>query len=346
MKLRYAVPLSVVAIWIAGEWDADLLGFMAIGWLGVLMAVRLRPSLRVLLSERRAPGRGECAALLIGLAGAIVTLLGLAASGAAVWFLARGRTADLDGNTVLTAAWALVTVAVLWRDLRVAAEARPGDPPLWPSASALVAAAPLGVGLLVLSEAMVGPVIEDPGSVRPVIEAAYLAPIATLLLALGGGLLVQAWAFGRDVAAVFRWVMTAQIGAWCALLLGLCLNLSGLLGSSIETLSGGVVSAAFAVPVALAWIAALWRIRSQVVSSTLSAVVIVGLVVILTGLSLAIPAALLETQWPEFAALLLLLPGLAIVAGLALLLPVVVRWLAWDPARPPWAWVAGLFQRV
>lgn len=344
MNLRHYLLLSIVSIaLVAVEPDLAILTLAMMVWLGGVFALRLRPSIQAIPTERRLPKAAEVLALAIGLVAAALTFTVLS--------LLMLPLTGLSGMTppsvvAVVIGWIVMILCAaapaspLWRQMLRPGTGDLGEAPLCPSAVGLFAGIPLGVGLLLVVQAMIEPFAEPYRSGSEVLTAAMIAPASVLATAFGALWIVQALRDRPEVSPVFQATIgSALIG--CVGLVGVVgLNLAGGFGPhglEIASERGGAVAAAYAVVIALAWTRALWVIGRFEVDSTISAVLIIVLLFFGFGFSLIIPGLILGTEWPDLVAVILF-PFLVITAGVtAFVVPPVLRRLVWKRADLPWA---------
>jgi hypothetical protein len=231
----------------------------------------------------------------------------------------QANLADQIGWAVFVLACAPLPAPMLANLLRRPAEGRP----LWPILAGLVGGGIAMLGVEVLWQALLSPLITERRALHVV---ALLSPSvlseAGLALGLGGSVWWRALRNGRaarfDGAGVFAVALQTAI---TFLLLGVasCLAVAfGLIGGS--TTSFGVrSSAALLVLIGLAWSGCLWRLTLRQPAGALQAVAVILLIALTLPFGLALAASLAQPgSWPEFSVL--------VVAPLTCLAAAVVFW--------------------
>lgn len=320
---------GVLAALVALEGDLALFMPVAIVWLGVTLGGRLRPSLHGVRAERRLPRLDECAAVVLGLFAALLTLIAWSISAAGIIAIAT----DWDGNwrdAVGNAFW-LITAAAptapLW--LRIARGA--GDRPLRPVAAGLLATAPLGLGAGVTWVGWIDALNRPYAGSEDVLMAVVWSPLPALLVGFAGASIVRSLNDDGAVRPVFRATMTIAFAAWTLVVLALVIALVGIAGAGRLLASvGGTWAAAFGIVTAVAWLVALWRVRTLPIDHTLSLLAIVAMLVVAFpcsqwGVSYALQS---DSTWVDFAALLAT-PFVIVTAALcAFVVPWILRRLS------------------
>ena len=111
---------------------------VAMIWTGLVLAIRLRPSLADILAERRAPTASEGGALVIAMVGALMTFSTIAIGAAFALRLlsARGLGVEEVAAPLFQLVWLVLPVAPLWARIVHGPEA--ADEPLRPPGTASV----------------------------------------------------------------------------------------------------------------------------------------------------------------------------------------------------------------
>ena len=344
MTLRYALIFGLAAMVVTAlSEDFAILVLVAIVWAGMAMATRLRPTLAEIAARRRAPSRAEAAALAIGLAGAALTCSSVAGLAEFAMALMRFRSASVEAllGPVFMLILTALPVGPLWRRIR-AKEA--GETPLRPLAAALLGAGPLGAGLGLLWMSAVDPFTQTYVSSAAGLNAVMIAPSCALLLACGLAAILPAFRGEPEAPVVFHRALTAALVAWAAagLVLSLGLDVLGGAFGSITAVRGGQWSAAYGAATALAWCCALWRIRRVPVDSPwlLSATTVV--LAVAFPVSLWVSAAVMQNDWTDFVAVILLPFGLLTDILVLLAVPVLIGLMARRRRRAAFAPSASL----
>lgn len=295
----------VLAALVGLEEDLALFMPVAIVWLGVILGVRLRPSLSAVRAERRLPRLDEGGAVLLGLAGAFLTLIALGVSASGIVGIATGR--DGDSRDALDKAFWLITVAMptapLWHRIVTGA----ADRPLRPLAAGLLATAPLGLGLGVFWLGWIDEFSRTYSGGEDVLFSIVMIPLCALLIGFAGSSIVRSLHEDSAVRPVFRATMTIAFAAWTLVAMALVIALLGIAGAGrlLENV-GGIWAAVFGIVTALAWMIGLWRARTLPVDRTLPLLVILAMLIVAFplsqwGVSYALQS---DSTWVDFAALL------------------------------------------
>ena len=328
MNLRIALFLSAVVLLMSRIDDAfGPLVFMAMVWLGLVMALRLRPSLRSLVHDRRFPRRFEWVAIAVGVGGGLVTVVALALVFTALEATLY-RSLDLPGviDWSFTALWAFASVAPLWR---VLIRPRNGEPNGHHDhvATALIWGVPLGLGLFLARVTVLDPLR---GSLSAEVWLGVLAavPSCGLLIIAGFVGTFAAWRGGGGPSKE-RMVFTAAALVWAALAVTMVLDLVGLSVLSVPRISSASAAAAgYTLVIACAWAITLWRLRRLEFRNTVTALLAGSALLVLTVLSLIAPIAVSGAAEWEQLVVIALFPVVA-VSVLVILLVVnpALNWL-------------------
>lgn len=343
MTLRYALMFgfAAMAATVLGE-ELGALVLVAIVWTGLVLGARLRPSLTGIAARPRSPTRTEVGALAIGLAGAALTYSAVAGLAEFAMTLARLRSAGIE--TILGPIFVLILMALpvgpLWRWV-LTGEA--SGTPLRPLAAALLGAGPLGAGLGVLWLSAVDPFTQANVSATAGLNAVMMAPLWVMLVAFGLASILPAFRGEPEAAVVFRRTMTAALVAWALVCGGLTLGLDLFGGAFGPTTAvrGGQWSAAYGAATALAWSCALWRIRRLPMDNPYAVPATVAVLMILFPVSLWVSAGVMQSDWTDFVAFVLLPFGLLTDIAVLLAAPALIGLFA-RRRRPAFAPSAGL----
>jgi len=343
MKLRYLLLLSGLSIALAGITEGfAFLTLLMMVWLAGAFALRLRPSIRTIASERRLPRGGEIGAVLIGMGETITAFTALTLAVAGLAYLVDLRSLPLRDamGWGVVALWAASSGAPLWMWLARRSRVGEGEVALWPMAMALAGGVPFGLGLTLLATTVIRPLIERSPYHDAAMNLMFALPTAALLVAHGGGWIVQAVGGRSGVKAVFQAGLTAALAGWIAVAVYLVLDLLGAFQGgalSLVRIRGGTIAAVYGFVIAVAWIRALSVIRDFDVDSGLSTSVIVVLLLLGFPLSLWVPAIVPQSDWTDFVAVVVFPFLIGTVAIVALLAPWIMRRLVWERNRLPWA---------
>jgi hypothetical protein len=338
MKLRYAllICLAAVVLSVAAE-EAAVLVFAAVGWLGWVLAVRLRPALRNVITERRLPRATEWAALAVGEVGSFVSVVGLALGLAALTTL-LGRHADAGGmlSWGLAAIWVAASVGPLWFGIRRAGGSGAEEPALGPIATALAGGAILGLGLFMMRQTLIDTLLERPWAAAT-FGAVVFIPIWGLMVAAGGIAAFEALRGRAAVAGPARRVAAVAAILWAGVAVWMVADLAGFAPPGVPrltTANGGAPAAVYATVIAPAWVATFWRLRTLEVRNVATAVTAGFMLLVVGTVSLAAPTGVMGSEWAPLVAVILF--PVAVVSALFVLLAVVplLRWLNGDRRRP------------
>lgn len=328
-----AIGLSVV-----NETFAPLV-LAAMVWLGVGLAVRLRPSTGDLTHERRLPRLDELAALAIGQGGAIATFVAMSLMLIPLQHLFDWRAPSLvEGiGWVLWAASATAVAAPLWREVGADGARR-----LVPAALGLVAAIPLFIGIGLLWEVAIEPLMRGQTWSDARFGGLIAAPACLFLAAAGVAAVAEALAPEASAARLLRRSVEVGLLAWSAVVVILVLDVAGLAAwPRFTAVRGGAAGGAYAVVIALAWLFALWSVRRMQRVRAAGAVGVIAFLSVAMLVSMAVPAGTTGGEWAEFVAVILF-PFMVITAALvAFAVPALCRLGQWRPRRQ-----TDLVQRV
>ncbi|NBW21334.1 MAG: hypothetical protein EBR82_76590, partial [Caulobacteraceae bacterium] len=338
MKLRYALLICLAALTLSLAAEAfAVLVFAAVVWLGLVLAVRLRPGLADLITRRRLPRATEWAALAVGQVGGFVTVVGLTLGLAGVTTV-LGRHADISGmiSWGLAAVWVVASGLPLWLEIRGAGRAGAGEPALGPIAAGLAGGAVLGLGLFLMRQTLIDPMLERPYA-SAVFGAVLFIPIWGLMASAGAIAAFEALAGRGDIARPARRVAAVTAALWAVVAVWMVADLAGfgLPGvPRVTTANGGEPAAVYATVIALAWVATFWRLRALEIRNAPTAGM-AGLLLLIVGVtSLAAPAGVMGSEWAPLVAVILF--PVLVISALVVLVVVVpaLRWLTGDRSRP------------
>lgn len=340
MSLRNALIfcIAVLVLCILVEAFALLLP-VGVGWLGLAMAGRLRPSLREMGGEQRMPRMAEWAAVAIGLGGGLLTVISLALVMTGVHDVLAQPTEW--GNLIrwsFAVIWAAASGAPLWRRLFQNA----GEAALGPCAAGMAAGLPLGIGLFFSYVTLIDPWIDADsvyGYSRAWLSFVTALPSCGLLLLIGGAGLIPAWRGRGEAAAAAQAVFTGAAVIWAVTAAVMIFDLCGVVLPGAPRLASGdagPIAAAYSGVMAICWSLTLLRLRSLVVRNFPTAAMM-GFVLLIGGLlSLIAPGSVFRSdEWVVFTALILF--PFVVVSVLLILMAVVpsLRWLNGERREAP-----------
>jgi hypothetical protein len=335
MNLRIALLLCAAALFLSRTEEVFApLVFIAVVWLGLIIALRLRPSLRSLVRDRRFPSAREGFALLTGLGGGFVTVIAEALVFTAIEALHQ-RVEVLGLMTWSFAClWALASVGPLWRELIQSRGGEAREDHGYPGA-ALFWGVPLGLGLFLTRLTVIDPLTPQLST------DVWLGILAALpscgLLIIAGLAGTSAARRGVKDSDTEVWIVfTGAASIWALLSALMLVDLAGISIFGIPRVSSASIAAAvYTCAVSAAWTVTLWRLRTMVFRNTVTAVM-AGLVLLCSGaLSLIAPIAVAGSgEWESLIALVLF-PVVA-VSVLVILLVVhpALNWLNGERFRP------------
>lgn len=354
MKLRYPLMFGCAIMGLMALSLPMMMGgleglaplvLVAMVWAGLVLGVRLRPSLGGVVPERRPPTVSEGAALAIGLVGALMSFSAIAIGAEFALHLldARGLGVEEVAGPLFQLVWLALPVAPLWA--RILAGPDAADEPLRPLGTALLGAGPLGLAFGVLWLSAVDPLTRSIVPSEAPLNAVLFAPMWMLLMTFGVASVVPAFRRQPEAGEVFRLSIDAAIVGWTVAVVALSLGVAGLLGGTwsarITTISGQW-AAGYGAATALAWVVALFRIRRLPVEGAVSVPGALALLVLAFPVSLWVTGAMANTQWAEFIGVVVF--PFALITDVAVLfaVPALIGLMARRRQRAAFAPSAGL----
>ena len=354
MKLRYPLMFGCAVMGLMALSLPMMMGgleglaplvLVAMAWAGVVLGVRLRPSLAGVVSERRPPSASEGAALAVGLIGALMSFSTIAVGAGFVLDLldARGLGIEAVCGPVFQLVWLALPIAPLWA--RILAGADAADEPLRPLGTALLGGGPLGLAFGVLWLSAVDPMTRTIVPTEAPLNAILLAPMWMLMMTFGVASVVPAFRRQPEEGEVFRLSVDAAIVGWTVAVVALSLGVAGLLGgtwSARITTIGGMWAAGYGAAAALAWVAALFRIRRLPVEGAVTVPAALAVLALSFPVTLWASAAMANTQWADFVGVVVFPFALATDVAVLFAAPALVGLLAQRRQQPAFVRSAGL----
>lgn len=313
--------------------------FIAIFIAGAAIAMQFRPLVGRIIADARGPSLSEIGALLLG------TMLAFCAlslvdgwldlyrlSGRPLGYMSfdtPARRFEMLLVWLLWVGWTAVAVAPAVRTMFRRRDAD-GNLPLWPGAIGLVASLPIGFGIFVFWMKLGDAVVRGRFYIDDSATLVLMLPILALMFAPGFFLWAQGWravpgdrlALVGVLGATIRAFAVAWAVVGAASLLGILVAMtSQTRGWPGEALS---VSCTLLLPVALAWVAGLWRLMGPESCGPLRAAVSWAVLILAWLLSIVLTAMTYEAR--EWAPLMLLL-GLPVVAVQLVVVGLLVPWI-------------------